>query len=180
MSVGPPMPVPNQSAANGTHATGAMKRSPSNKGVTTSSSQRNQPIARPKGMPINAASPKPMPKRCRLESMWSTRVAPANGLWNRSMSFANTSWGIGRNCGGAKCSARARYQKAKKATAPIVVKRQNCARDSLSFMPPPGLCATAWPGPPADPGARSLLRRRYRRPPWPPESSRGRCPGKLD
>ena len=57
--IGPPMPVPNHSAANGTQAIGAMKRRPSNTGVTMSSSQRNQPISRPSGTPIAAASTKP-------------------------------------------------------------------------------------------------------------------------
>ena len=42
--IGPPIPVPNQSAANGTQAIGAMKRKPSKIGVTMSSSRRNQPI----------------------------------------------------------------------------------------------------------------------------------------
>ena len=59
ISTGPPMPVPNQSAANGTHAIGAMNRMPSNSGVTTSSSQRYQPIISPSGTPTAAASPKP-------------------------------------------------------------------------------------------------------------------------
>ena len=57
--IGPPMPVPNHSAANGTQAIGAMKRSASNTGVTMSSSQRNQPISRPSGTPTAAASRKP-------------------------------------------------------------------------------------------------------------------------
>ena len=56
---GPPMPVPNQRAANGTQAIGAMKRSPSKIGDTTSSSSLNQPISNPKGMPTAAASNMP-------------------------------------------------------------------------------------------------------------------------
>ncbi len=59
ISVGPPMPVPNQSAAKGTHAIGAMKRTASKSGETTSSSQRNHPMSSPSGTPIAAASPKP-------------------------------------------------------------------------------------------------------------------------
>ena len=57
--IGPPMPVPNHRAANGTQAIGAMKRRPSNTGVTISSSQRNQPMSRPSGTPMTAASRKP-------------------------------------------------------------------------------------------------------------------------
>ena len=69
INVGPPIPVPNHSAANGTHATGAMKRRLSNNGDTMSSSQPNQPIIRPSGTPTNAAKPKPIAKRPKLASM---------------------------------------------------------------------------------------------------------------
>jgi hypothetical protein len=61
------MPVPNQSAANGTHAIGATKRSASKSGVTMSSSQRYQPIISPRGTPTSAASAKPAPKRPKLD-----------------------------------------------------------------------------------------------------------------
>ena len=60
------MPVPNQSAANGTQAIGAMKRSPSKIGDTMSSSSLNQPISKPRGMPTNAAST--MPHEIALEA----------------------------------------------------------------------------------------------------------------
>jgi hypothetical protein len=68
MSTGPPMPVPNHSAANGTQAIGATKRSASNSGVTIASSVRNHPMRSPSGTPIATARPKPMAKRPRLEA----------------------------------------------------------------------------------------------------------------
>ena len=55
ISTGPPMPVPNHSAAKGTQAIGATKRMPSNSGATMRSTQRNQAIARPSGMPTTTA-----------------------------------------------------------------------------------------------------------------------------
>ena len=67
-STGPPMPVPNHSAANGTQAIGATNRSASKSGDTTPSSQRNQPIARPSGTPIATASANPIPKRANDEA----------------------------------------------------------------------------------------------------------------
>ncbi len=64
ISTGPPMPVPNHSAANGTQAIGATKRTASKTGATMRSSQRNQAISRPSGMPTTTASTKPSAKRC--------------------------------------------------------------------------------------------------------------------
>ena len=49
-------------------AIGATKRSASNSGLTIASSARNQPIAKPSGTPINAASANPMAKRPMLEA----------------------------------------------------------------------------------------------------------------
>lgn len=71
ISTGPPIPVPNHNAANGTQAIGATKRTASNAGVTMRSIHLNQAISRPSGMPISTARPKPMPKRCRLDNRCS-------------------------------------------------------------------------------------------------------------
>ena len=143
INVGPPMPVPNQSAANGTQATGAINLTPSNIGVMTSSKSRNQPIDKPKGMPTSAANPKPMPNRFKLAAMCSGKVAPANGLSMSSTSLNKTSCGIGKNCGGANCSPRAKYQKAKNPTVPVIVKLQKCCGLSSFFMWPLFLYAKA-------------------------------------
>jgi hypothetical protein len=57
--IGPPTPVPNHKAAKGTQAIGAMKRSASKTGVTTSSSVGYHPIINPSGTPITAPSKNP-------------------------------------------------------------------------------------------------------------------------
>src|SRR6218665_1889578 len=54
ISTGPPMPVPNHSAANGTQAIGATNRTASNTGPMISSTQRNQAISRPSARPPSA------------------------------------------------------------------------------------------------------------------------------
>jgi hypothetical protein len=59
MSKGPPTPVPNQRAANATHAIGEMKRTDSNKGVNTASNLRDHPAHNPSGTPMKTASEKP-------------------------------------------------------------------------------------------------------------------------
>jgi len=89
--IGPPSPVPNHRAANGTQAIGAMKRRASNTGVTISSRVRDQPIRRPRGMPTAAPRRKPQPNRKKLDARCRGKVAPAKGVVRRSKKRAASS-----------------------------------------------------------------------------------------
>ena len=75
-NTGPPIPVPNQSAANGTQAIGATKRMLSKNGVISWFAKRDKAIKRPKGIPIATANKNPYRNRLKLEAIWANRVYP--------------------------------------------------------------------------------------------------------
>src|SRR5439155_22070104 len=127
-STGPPMPVPNHNAAKGTQAIGATKRSASNSGDTIASSQRNQPMASPRGMPIATASTNPIPNRVNDDSRGCCSVYPTNGSWVRSTNFAATVHGGGRNWRGASPPSDASVQTPKKTPSPARLSTTNSRR----------------------------------------------------
>src|SRR5215510_8905854 len=120
ISIGPPSPVPNHSAAKGTQAMGEMNLKPSKTGVIISSSQRNQPISKPRGTPTAAARVKPDAKRSKLRARCTGRVAPANGSQSKLKVRNVTSQGVGRNCRGTKPELAAATQIATKQVSPAM------------------------------------------------------------
>jgi hypothetical protein len=121
------MPVPNQSAANGTQAIGAMKRTASKAGATMRSTQRNHAISRPSGMPITTASTNPNAKRWKLDSRWRNSVKPANGSTTSWAKRAATSHGAGRNSREVSPASAAALQNRKKLAAPAADRAQKRA-----------------------------------------------------
>src|SRR5215510_4790577 len=132
--IGPPNPVPNHSAANGTHAMGEMNLKPSKTGVIISSSQRNQPISNPRDTPTAAARIKPDAKRSKLRARCTGRVAPANGSQSKLKVRNATSKGVGKNCRGTKPEMDAANQIATKQVSPATPSRKASSFDGRGLL----------------------------------------------
>src|SRR5262245_3663769 len=132
--IGPPSPVPNHSAANGTQAMGEMNLKPSKTGVIISSSQRNQPMSNPRGTPTAAARVKPEAKRSKLRARCTGSVAPANGSQSKLKVRKATSQGVGRNWRGSKPEMHAATQIATKQASPAMPRKKTSTFDGRGLL----------------------------------------------
>src|SRR5262245_35512380 len=132
--IGPPSPVPNQRAANGTQAIGEMNLKPSKTGVIISSSQRNQPMSNPRGTPTATAREKPDAKRSKLRARCTGRLAPANGSQSKLKVRNATSQGVGRNCRGTNPEMDTATQIATKQASPVMPRRNASTFDGRGLL----------------------------------------------
>ena len=136
ISTGPPMPVPNHSAANGTQAIGATKRSASNSGVTIvvePAEPAHQQPERHADRDREARSPSRSARSSTADAAaaCSRRTAFASGR----RTCRATASGVGRNCGCTSPRERDQRPQRRRSREPApTVSATNSRRESARLI----------------------------------------------